>query len=337
MSAQHVEEPSAALSVRRGDDIVVRVTQVEQAADRVKWFRLEPIAGRLPAFSGGAHVVVTLEVGDRLLRNPYSLVGDPGQSGADAGAYEIAVLRVDGSRGGSEHLHTAVGPGDELVISPPGNLFQIHQPARRHLLVAGGIGITPFVPMAAQLARGGRDVELHHGVRTRTSSPFGKMLADRLGDRFHLHCDAAGEQLDVETLLADQPIGTHLYVCGPEAMIQHVLGCARAAGWPEDSLHCERFVSPPAGAPFTARLERAGLEVHVGERESLLEAIEAVGVEPPFLCRGGACGQCETRVLRADGELEHLDHYLDDDERRAGEKMMICMSRFQGRELVLDL
>lgn len=320
----------------RADEIPVRVTEVEQVADRVKRFRLEPLSGRLPSFSAGAHVTVTLDVQGRRLRNPYSLVGDPGHHG-EPGAYEITVLQVDDSRGGSAHLHTHVSPGSELVISPPGNLFPVHHLARRHLLVAGGIGITPFVAMAAQLARHGHDFELHHAVRTPTSGPYAHRLRELYGDRVHVHCSTLGERLDVDALLLDQPLGTHLYVCGPESMIDDVLERARAAGWPDESLHCERFVSPPAGAPFTARLERSGIDVQVGEDESLLEAVEAAGVEPSYLCRGGACGQCETRVLSADGELDHHDHFLDDEERAKGEKLMICMSRFRGRELVLDL
>lgn len=324
------------MSGQRADEIPVRVSEIEEVADRVRRFRLEPVSGRLPSFSGGAHVTVTFEVDGRRVRNPYSLVGDLGPHG-EPEAYEITVLRTAGSRGGSEHLHTAVGPGTELLVSPPGNLFPLHNLARRHLLVAGGIGITPFVAMTAQLARHGHDFQLHHAVRTSTSAPYSEQLRKRYGDRVRVHRSAEGQRLDIDALLVDQPLGTHLYVCGPESMIDDVLERGRRAGWPEESLHCERFVSPPGGEPFTAHLARAGLDVRVGEHESLLEAVETAGVEPPYLCRGGACGQCETRVLCADGVLDHHDHYLDDEQRASGQKLMICMSRFRGERLVLDL
>jgi len=120
-------------------------------------------------------------------------------------------------------------------------------------------------------------------------------------------------------------------------MIEAVLERGRLAGWPEENLHCERFLAPPGGEPFTVRLARSERAVRVGEHESILEAVEAAGVEPPYLCRGGACGQCETRVLHHEGALEHHDHYLTAEERDAGKKLMICMSRFRGRELTLDL
>jgi ferredoxin len=120
-------------------------------------------------------------------------------------------------------------------------------------------------------------------------------------------------------------------------MIASVLGCARAAGWPSESLHTERFLSPPGGAAFRVRLARSGISVKVGEDQSVLEALEAAGLAPPSLCRGGACGRCETAVVSCDGTLVHNDHYLGPQDRESGGKIMICVSRLRGRELVVDL
>lgn len=322
------------IAVSHKEEIRVRVEDVVDVADRVKRFRLTPVGNaQLPAFSGGAHITVMMDDGRRRIRNPYSLMSSP----ACTEAYEISVLRVAESRGGSTYMHTRVSPGTELWITPPGNLFPVHQLARKHILIAGGIGITPFMAMTAQLSTLGHDFELHYAMRAEATGAYGKALKEAYGDRVSLYRTGLGERIPLADLLEEQPLGTHLYVCGPERMIDSVLESGRLAGWPEESLHCERFLPPPGGDPFTVRLARSELDVHVGEHESILEAVEAAGVNPPYLCRGGVCGQCETRVLSRDGILDHNDHFLTAEERDAGRQLMICMSRFRGRELTLDL
>jgi ferredoxin-NADP reductase len=313
----------------------VRVTAVTSVAERVKRFRFERLDGKpLPTFSGGAHVIVSIRDDGKLRRNPYSLMSPP----HEPSAYEISVLRVEQSRGGSAFMHERVSPGDELVISQPVNLFPVDQRGRKHIFVAGGIGITPFMAMMEQLHRTGYAFELHYAIRTRGHGAYWKQLQERYGEhRVKTYCDAERLFIPVAQLLEHQPLGTHLYVCGPGGMIDGMLGTARQAGWPEENLHCERFVAPPPGKPFNVILRRAGREVHVEEHQSILEAVEAAGIDAPFLCRGGACGQCEAAVVSIDGEIEHNDHYLSEADKVSGRKVMICVSRFRGRELVLDL
>ena len=120
-------------------------------------------------------------------------------------------------------------------------------------------------------------------------------------------------------------------------MIDSVLGKATAQGWPAQNLHCERFLAPPPGKPFKAILRKSGQTIEVGSHQSILEAVEAAGVDAPFLCRGGACGQCETNVIACDGALEHNDIYLEPEDKASGKKIMICVSRVTGREIELDL
>jgi len=316
-------------------DMPVRVAAVTEVAERVKRFRLESLDGApLPFFSGGAHVVVSMQDDGRLRRNPYSLMSSP----HDPSGYEISVLRVEQSRGGSAFMHEHVKAGDRLVISQPVNLFPIDHRGRKHILLAGGIGITPFIAMMEQLSREGRAFELHYAVRTRTHGAYWKNLQERYGaHRVKIYCDAESLFIPTATLLEFQPLGTHLYVCGPGGMIDGVLNQARQAGWPEQNLHCERFLAPPPGKPFRIVLQRSQKEIAVEEHQSILEAVEAAGIDAPFLCRGGACGQCETAIASLDGVLEHNDHYLSEAEKAAGRKLMICVSRFKGPELVLDL
>jgi len=316
-------------------EIPVKVTAITKVADSVKRFRFESLDGAaMPIFSGGAHVVVSMRDGKVLRRNPYSLMSDP----ADSSGYEISVLRVEQSRGGSHFLHDRLKVGDQLVISQPVNLFPFDFRGRKHILMAGGIGITPFIAMMEQMEREGRSFELHYAVRTRSHGAYWKELQERYGKhRIKIYCDAEQLFIPVEAVLENQPLGTHLYVCGPKGMINGVLGKASDMGWPAQNLHAEEFLAPPPGKPFTARLQRSAKTINVHSHESILEAAEAAGVDAPYLCRGGACGQCETSVIACDGTLEHNDHYLEPEDKASGKKIMICVSRIKGADITLDL
>lgn len=313
----------------------VRVSEVESLAEEIKRFRLvDTGGGALPAFSAGSHVIVAMSDGDgRTWKNAYSLIGAP----EDTSGYEISVLRAPQSRGGSVFMHERVEPGTELEITDPLNLFPIARRGRKHILVAGGIGITPFLAMLRELSAQGADFELHYGVRSRARAAFCQYLADAYGARVHLYADDRGEALPLARILREQPLNTHMYVCGPAAMIDWALATGLAAGWPEESLHSEKFTAPPPGSAFTVKLARSGRDIIVGPQQSILEALEANGIEALHLCRGGACGQCETRALACDGRLQHNDHYLTEEEKASGEKVMICVSRVDGTSVTLDL
>ncbi len=314
--------------------IAVQVSEVVEVTPLVKRFRFEPVAGGpLPSFAGGAHITVEMRDGDVLRRNAYSLMSPPSQTSH----YTISVRRDEAGRGGSRFLHDTVRPGTRLEISHPVNLFPVDQRARKHLMIAGGIGITPFLAMVEQLARDHKPFDLHYAFRSREHAAYADELEAAHGTRVHVYHDDRGERIDLDRLLGHQPLGTHLYVCGPAAMIDWVLGSARAAGWPDQTLHHERFVAPATGAPYDVALSRSGLQIHVGAHQSMLEAIEAAGVDAPYLCRGGACGQCEAQVLDCRGTLLHHDHYLSEAEKASNGKVMPCVSRFEGTRLVLDL
>lgn len=309
---------------------VAEVTEVNPLIRRIRFVRRD--GGPMPAFSGGAHTVVEMDDHGTRRRNPYSLMGDP----ADTTGYSISVRRDDAGRGGSLFLHRHVVPGMEMVISHPVNLFALDLRAKKHLMIAGGIGITPFLAQIAQLAALGGRFELHYATRSPALCAYGADLAARHGGRVHLYHDDAGQMIDLPALLAGQPLGTHLYVCGPKGMIGWVRSAAEAAGWPRAAVHHEEFLAPPPGKVFDVTLAASGKTVTVGTHQSLLEAIEAAGVEAPYLCRGGACGQCETDVLGCDGTILHNDHWLTGAQKASGQKIMPCVSRFEGRSLVLD-
>jgi ferredoxin-NADP reductase len=315
------------------EQIAVTVSAVVPLNDLVTRFEFKRTDGGVfPTFSGGAHTVVTMNDDGRTRLNPYSLMSDP----ADTSTYAISVRRDDQGRGGSLFMHTRVKVGDEMTITYPVNLFSLDLRARKHLFFAGGIGITPFKSMIAQLERMHGNWELHYSVRTEALGTYVDELQYKFPNKVHVYYDDQSDAIPLEDLLDGQPLGTNAYVCGPKGMIDWVHATASAAGWPDAQVHSEEFTAPAPGKPFEVRLCKSDKKIKVGENESLLEAIERAGVEAPFLCRGGACGQCETDVVSHDGEFIHRDHWLDDDQHASGKKIMPCVSRFVGKSLELD-
>jgi ferredoxin-NADP reductase len=317
----------------RPSTLWVTIAAIDDITPHIKQFTLVASDGReLPPFSGGSHVVVTFSDGGRTFRNPYSLLSSP----RALTNYKIAVRLMKPSRGGSEWLHRVATVGMMLEISTPQNLFPLYKTARKQLLLAGGVGVTPMMAMIDDLAASGANWELHYSVRSAGHDRYGLELQSRFGERVRLYYTSGGERIDFATLLAGQPLGTHLYVCGPNNMIDDACGAAALAGWPESNIHVERFTVPSAGLPFDCYLAQSRKYIHVRSDQSLLEAIEAAGVDAPYMCRGGVCGQCETAVLELDGQLVHHDDWLSDEEKAAGDKIMTCVSRAICTRLVLD-
>lgn len=314
--------------------IPVIVSDVVAVNDIIKRFEFRHLDGdALPAFSGGAHIVVEMHDGATRRKNAYSLMSSP----FDRGAYAISVRRDDAGRGGSKFMHEHVKPGMKMNISPPVNLLALDHRAKKHLMIAGGIGITPFIAQMTQADAMGAPFELHYTARSASQAAYMDHLKDRFGDNVVCYCDDDGGGLDLTGLLADQPLGTHVYVCGPKGMINAVIETATNLGWPAAHIHFEHFLSPPVGQAFSVHLARAGIDVTVGAEQSLLEAIEASGAPVRSMCRGGACGHCETAIVHCDGELRHNDHWLDDDQKASQKLIMPCVSRFCGTRLELDL
>jgi ferredoxin-NADP reductase len=254
----------------------------------------------------------------------------------DQSAYTISVRRDDEGRGGSLFMHNNVKVGDQMVVSNPVNLFSLDLLAKKHLFLAGGIGITPFLAQIKQLERFNGNWELHYACRNAALGSYVDELTDHYPNATHVYYDDNDQRIDLVNLLDGQPLGTHIYVCGPKGMIDWVRKTAAGEGWPRESIHYEEFLAPQSGKPFEVKLAVSNIVIQVGEQESLLEAIERAGVDAPYLCRGGACGQCETQVIDYTGNFIHRDHWLDDAEHASGDKIMPCVSRFEGKVLVLD-
>jgi len=314
--------------------IDVIVTAIEQQAQDILSFDLARADGEpLPAFSAGAHIDVHLP--DGLIRQ-YSLCNHP----EERHRYQIAVLRSADSRGGSIAMH-GLEQGVRLRISEPRNLFPLQHDAKRHLLMAGGIGITPILCMAERLSHTGGDFTLHYFARSAQQAAFVERLRQSpFADRVHLHFDDGepSKRPDTAALIGPADPHAHLYVCGPGGFMEHVLGSARDLGWANDNLHREYFSAEPDDQPqagFEVQLASSGEVLQVPEGVSVVEVLRSIGVEIPVSCEQGICGTCLTRVL--DGEPDHRDLFLTEDEQAANDQFTPCCSRAKSARLVLDI
>ncbi|MDM0078760.1 PDR/VanB family oxidoreductase [Variovorax sp. J2P1-59] len=316
------------------NEMKVRVAARIEEADGVCSFELvAEDSSALPAFSAGAHIDVHVAPG--LIRQ-YSLSNDP----AERHRYRIAVLRETTSRGGSAGMHDAVRPGDLLRVSEPRNHFPLVD-APRSLLLAGGIGVTPILAMARALHSQARDFEMHYCGRSASRMAFLEELASAgFAGSVVVHVDDVPAQMfDAEHVLARPDSDTHLYVCGPNGFMEHVLGTAKRLGWRDANLHREYFAGVTTAlasdGSFEVRVASTGLSCQIPAGKTVIEVLAAHGVEIPTSCEAGVCGTCLTRVL--EGKPDHRDSFLTDAERAANDQFTPCCSRASSPLLVLDL
>ncbi|GAA1778317.1 PDR/VanB family oxidoreductase [Actinomadura chokoriensis] len=310
-------------------ELVVRSMTWE--ADGVLSVTLAGLGGTpLPTWEPGAHLELDLGTWVR----QYSLCGDPGETGT----YRIAVLYEPDGRGGSAFVHEELRPGQTVRVRGPRNRFPLED-ASRYLFLAGGIGITPLLPMIARAAGRGVPWRLVYGGRSRSSMAFLPELA-RYGDAVAVVPEDLDGRPDLDALLGTPQEGTAVYCCGPEGLLAAVEG--RCAAWPDGSLHVERFAAAPRDpasdgedTAFEVECAQSGLTIEVAADETVMDALEQAGVQVPNACREGICGSCETPVLA--GVPDHRDGLLTDAEREAGKTMMPCVSRCLSARLVLDL
>lgn len=321
------------------DFLRVRVARKAVEAEGICSLDLVSVDGApLPPFSAGAHVEVQLPFVRAGLARPYSLCNSP----AETHRYQIAVLKEPASRGGSQAMHDQVQEGMELDIRPPRNQFALAPQARHHLLLAGGIGVTPLLSMAEALAAAGASFELHYAVRSPERLAFSERLQrSAFAPSVHIHVDSgpSAQRLDLAALLAAPSTGRHLYVCGPAGFMDAALAAAAQAGWPPDHVHLERFgadVQPlSSDGVFEVQLSSSGRVIPVRADQSVLQALCAAGVDVPSSCEQGVCGTCLTRVV--DGLPDHRDQYLLPEEQAANDQFLPCCSRALSARLVLDL
>ncbi|MGH8389766.1 MAG: PDR/VanB family oxidoreductase [Pseudomonas sp.] len=309
----------------------LRVQQTELLTPRIRRVLLvSSDAVSLPGFTAGAHIELHVP-GSRVQRRAYSLVNLP-----DGEHYEIAVQLEDASTGGSRWVHS-LKVGDELLADAPCNHFSLSENTEHALLIAGGIGITPMLGMARSLQAAGKPFTLHYAGRDEAQMAY--LQEARACQDNHCWISAGDPQkrFPAATILAAPRPGLHLYICGPSAMLNSVLACARELGWPQDHLHYELFngaLEMAGDQGFEVHLRETGVSLQVAAGQSVLDAMLEAGLDPMFDCRRGDCGVCVAQVI--DGQPDHRDICLSERDR-AGGSFCTCVSRASSALLVLDL
>ncbi|KGH46709.1 ferredoxin [Modestobacter caceresii] len=317
-------------------DLRLQVARRTTGAEGVVVLELrDPTGADLPAWSPGAHIDLLLPGG---LTRQYSLCGDP----HDRAVWQIGVLREPAGRGGSALVHDQVQDGTEIDVRGPRNHFEL-VPAQRYVFLAGGIGITPILPMAAAAEEAGATWEFHYGGRTRTSMAFLEALEaleakTGHGLRVTLHPQDEVGLIDLDRILGTPQPDTKVYCCGPEPLLAAVE--QRCADWPPGSLHVERFAPKEQGervlsGDFDVELTLSGTTLTVPPDKSILQVVEEAGIPVLSSCQEGTCGTCETGVL--EGTVDHRDSLLSPEEQAANDTMFICVSRAACPKLVLEL
>lgn len=315
--------------------IAVKVLRKKQEALGITSFELgKPDGSALPGFSAGSHVDVQVPGG---VTRQYSLCNDA----AENHRYRIAVLRDPASRGGSVAMHDRLNEGDTLLISEPRNHFPLVH-AKRTLLFAGGIGVTPLLAMAQRLSAIAADFTLHYCTRSADRTAFREEIAASpfAGNvQYHFDDGPPSQKLALDKVLAKPEPGTHIYVCGPTGFIDWVVKSAEGWGWGKEQVHVEYFGAATQDTtgdqPFTVKIASSGATYEVPAGQTVVQALQPHGIEILTSCEQGVCGTCVTRVL--EGECDHRDLYFTDEEKAKHDQFTPCCSRARSRVLVLDL
>lgn len=319
--------------------LTVRVNKITREAEDIYSYEFVASEGKaLPTFTAGAHVDVHTPSG--IIRQ-YSLSNDE----RETHRYVIAVQREPNSRGGSRSLVDQVKEGATVTISTPRNNFPVDASAAKHVLIAGGIGITPMLAMTRHLAAAGADYKLYYIARTPEKMAFQSVLRGPEYDgnvEFIFDGGDPSKGLDVKKLLASRVDGAHLYCCGPTGLMNAVKEAARQS-YPEDTAHMEYFTAEPIVAEaarrqnksFKIKVRSSGKEFDVPADKSILDVLRANGFDLDSSCEEGICGTCAAQVV--EGEIDHRDLFLTEKAKREGKWMMICISRAKGDSLTIDI
>lgn len=316
--------------------IEVRINSVKPEALGILSYELVPTqaGAQLPQFAAGAHVDLQLPGG--MVRS-FSLLN----SQNERDRYVIAVAKDANSRGGSVYIHDKLRAGDVIRVSQPKNNFPLAEGAAKSLFIAGGIGITPLWCMIQRLQELGRPWELYYCIRTREhAAMMAALQAAGTGGsgkvNFNFDHEPGGKVLDLAQVVAAQAPGTHMYCCGPLPMLAAFE--AATASRPQEEIHVEYFTAkeaPAASGGFTVVLSKTGKEVFIPAGKTILDTLLDLGIETPYSCMEGTCGECVTNVL--EGIPDHKDVFLTKQDQAANKKMMICCSGSKSDRLVLEL
>lgn len=311
--------------------VPARIVAARDISPTVRLIEIAPEGGA-KHWTPGAHINLTLPLGDSGETRSYSLIGE-----AHPQVYRIAVKRDDRGRGGSRYMH-GCDVGARLTVSEPHSNFDLSWQDTHYVLVAGGIGVTPIHSMALALAKRGAKVSVLQAARTRAELAFADELSAALGDNIRFFVSDENKRVDAVAEIAALPAEAEIYLCGPLSLVDAFRKAWRDAGRPMSKLRSETFGSSGAFAaePFKVRVPAMGLEVDVPADRSMADALEAAGVPVMTDCRRGECGLCAVDVVSHEGEIDHRDVFLSDHERQENSRICACVSRVAGGVITID-
>lgn len=311
----------------------VQIKSIQELTPSIRSFELTAEDGsNLPEFTAGSHIDIVLDNG--LIRQ-YSIAN----CNQERHRYVIGVLNDLNSRGGSSYIHNQLKVGDRVNISEPKNLFPIHKNTNEALLFAGGIGITPILSMAYYLKRKKIPFKLYYFIRDQYSIAFKDVFENYFSKEIHFHIeDNVNQHIDINKVLENPSLNKHLYVCGPNGFMNLIFETAEKYQWENNHLHKEHFVANVPienNSDFMLKIVSTGELIPVIANESITDVLEKHGFSIPVSCEQGICGTCLTNVI--EGEPEHRDMFLTDEERASNKVFTPCCSRAKSKILVLDL
>jgi ferredoxin-NADP reductase len=308
-----------------------RLRSIQDLTPDIRRFEIEP-SGKFVVPTPGSHINIVVQINSRPDVRCYSAVGP-----CTDGVYRIAVKLLADTRGGSKYMWSLVS-GAQLTISTPGNHFELSRGRPEYLLLAGGIGITPIFTMALALAQERAKFRLLYACRRRQDLALADELKVRIGDRLQIFIDEEDTRIDLDAEIARLVPGGEFYVCGPIGMLEAAKRHWRRSGRPIDQLRFETFGNSGrfASEPFKVKIPRLGKEVDVPVGQTMLEALEAAGIDMIFDCRRGECGLCALPILETDGIVDHRDVFFSDEEKAANVKLCTCVSRVIGGSITID-
>lgn len=305
-----------------------RISKINKLSDDVMSFELESLSGPFVSLEPGVHLDVYLE-NDMIRQYSVWSWSDDKQKLA------IAVKREDNGSGGSIAMHQ-LKEGDLLGISDPRNNFKLQENAPHYTLIAGGIGVTPICSMVNYLQKNDADFSIYYLVQKSSLAAFASHFDNsELGGNYHLHCDNENGLFDFKQLMKTIPENSHIYTCGPEPMLNAILDAAQ-----NHDLHFERFSAASdkkelKSQAFEIKINSTGALYQVGADETILSVLKENGLYIDSGCSEGICGTCITDVL--EGDIDHRDEILSDDEKISNEYMCVCVSRAKSKQIVLDI
>jgi vanillate O-demethylase ferredoxin subunit len=308
-----------------------RLRSMRDLTPDIRLFEIEP-SGEFNVPTPGSHINVAVQIAGRPDVRSYSIVGPC----AD-GLYRIAVKLLKDTRGGSAYMWS-LKPGAHLTVSTPGNHFELSRRRPEYLLLAGGIGITPIFTMALALAQAGANFRLLYACRRRQDLAFADELSERIGERLHMFVDEEGNRVDLAAEIARLAPGAEFYVCGPIGILEAAKRQWQQSGRPVEQLRFETFGNSGrfASEPFKVRIPRLAREVDVPLNQTMLEALEAAGIEMIYDCRRGECGLCAVDILDVDGVVDHRDVFFSEEEKASNKKLCTCVSRVANGSITVD-